>query len=238
MMQTLSLQTDVSDSEKSGVCIQCTVYGPSGPERKEALSLPCGSVQNIARILGDNTTFYEKLMALRERGAIPDEESLDFMLSLYETWERRQQSPRTARGAMPFPFGEDNETSLLIDFGCLVIAGGNGTAITRIVTFFKALLNQIFGFIFQIMPPFLTVIPEVDILITDTGFLFTRSLFGIKAMGPIYFTVLGGFVGLHWRLLDRPAQFFVGLTPVVLSIGVSQDPEGNVTSPALPMDTL
>jgi len=107
----------------------------------------------------------------------------------------------------------------------LVLATGYGISLTRPVTLVKALLNQWFGRTFQIMPPFFTVIPEIDVMLNYDGALGTVSLTGSRALSPVYLVVFVGFVGLHWRLLSPPLQVFMGAAGGVIALGELPDEE-------------
>lgn len=110
----------------------------------------------------------------------------------------------------------------------LVLATGYGISLTRPVTFVKALLNQWFGRTFQIMPPFFTVIPEIDVMLNYDGALGTLSLLGgPEGLSPMYMAVFFGFVGLHWRLLSPPLQVFMGAAGGVIALGYPpENPDG------------
>ncbi|HDS59822.1 MAG TPA: hypothetical protein ENN54_06000 [Thermoplasmatales archaeon] len=107
----------------------------------------------------------------------------------------------------------------------LVLATGYGISLTRPVTLVKALLNQWFGRTFQIMPPFFTVIPEIDVMLNYDGALGTVGLTGPQALSPVYLAVFVGFVGLHWRLLTPPLQVFMGAAGGVIALGELPDEE-------------
>jgi hypothetical protein len=124
----------------------------------------------------------------------------------------------------------ENQQNLLVSGPSLILATGYGISLTRPITFLKAVLNQLFGRVFQIMPPFFTVIPEVVIMLNTDGTLGTLGCqLEQRCLSPMYIGVFIGFVGLHWRLLTQPLQVFMGAAIGVLALGTAVEPDAVTT---------
>lgn len=198
------------------------IHLPEGGTRTETIAVTSGELTRFQTLLASDLTMEEKVTVLAREGFIPPSmaEEMNRTLSLIQQIHRTSSQRENMRIA---------DTTLSFHVGCLLIADGYGRAFTRITTFFKAFLNQIFGHIFGIMPPFFTVIPELDILVSRDGGLLLLDILGTNlTMSPLYLLALFGFVGLHWRLLTEPIHFFMGGAAAVCAAGVAQEPYGKL----------